>query len=435
MCKKWLTVKTICQKYNVSRSTVNRWIKHKGLPVIKNKGRLFFLKDDTSSWYKKNITLPPKGNNSNLFSLVSLFSGGGGLDIGLDAVGFKTLYATDIDSHSCITLQNAKKLSSNISNGIFKNSKIVQSDIKDISGKNILKSIGLSKGEVDLLAGGPPCQAFSTFGKRQGTEDPRGMMVYEYLRILSEVQPKAFVFENVYGLLTIESGKVFEDLINKLSNPQEDLKYTLSICRLNAVDYGVPQFRDRVFIIGSRDGKKITDIAPITFQKPKLPHQLKWRTVGNAFQGLPLSESNSLPNHLGRKHSERIKRRYAKLLPGERDSKTRINKLDISKPSFTIIVGSNQGGGKGHIHPISPREVTPRESARIQTFPDWWAFSGTSRHPIRQVGNAVPPLLASAVGNAIRKDFFEKEKVAFREILLFLGQEHLFKEEIENGQI
>jgi DNA (cytosine-5)-methyltransferase 1 len=113
---------------------------------------------------------------------------------------------------------------------------------------------------------------------------------------------------------------------------------------------------------------------------------------------------------------------------GERDSHTRINKLDPSRPSFTIIVGSDKGGGKGHIHPFEPREVTPRESARVQCFPDWWEFSGTSRHPIRQIGNAVPSLLGFAVGCAVIENIFKQKPIEFDLAVELLDQRHLFTE-------
>jgi DNA (cytosine-5)-methyltransferase 1 len=112
--------------------------------------------------------------------------------------------------------------------------------------------------------------------------------------------------------------------------------------------------------------------------------------------------------------------------PGQRDNFTRINKLDLKRPSFTIIVGSDKGGGKGHIHPTEAREVTPRESARIQTFPDWWVFTGTVRHPIRQIGNAVPPLLGFAVGNAVMQEIFGKKENSTTSAIELLSQGHLF---------
>lgn len=361
-------------------------------------------------------------------STVSLFSGGGGLDLGMEAVGFDTLYATDIDEHSCITLNAGKESSLSLHRNFLQHATIEQIDANHLEGRDILTKINKKKGEVDLLVGGPPCQAFSVFGKRQGRNDPRGKLVFEYLRILSDIRPKVFVFENVYGLLTIENGKIFEEVCCRLANPCKGLHYELSIHRVNAANYCVPQFRDRVFIIGHIGGKQIETIPALSAEIPDIG-QIKWRTVRDAFRELPKIGTPGVPNHTGRKHSDRIIQRYASLSPGERDSSTRINKLDLNRPSFTIIVGSDKGGGKGHIHPIEPREVTPRESARIQTFPDWWAFSGTSRHPIRQIGNAVPPLLSASVGNAIRENLLGLPRIDFNQIVLSLSQEHLFKED------
>ena len=274
--------------------------------------------------------------------------------------------------------------------------------------------------------GGPPCQAFSVFGKRKGRKDPRGQLVFEYLRILSDIRPKVFVFENVYGLLTIENGKIFEEVCGRLANPCKGLHYELSIHRVNAANYCVPQFRDRVFIIGHIGGKQIKSLPELAAENPGM-NQVKWRTVRDALRGLPVIGTPGIPNHTGRKHSDRIIQRYANLSPGERDSSTRINRLNLNRPSFTIIVGSDKGGGKGHVHPIEPREVTPRESARIQTFPDWWAFSGTSRHPIRQIGNAVPPLLSASIGNAIRENLLGLARIDFDRVVFSLSQEHLFE--------
>lgn len=354
--------------------------------------------------------------------MVSLFSGGGGLDLGLEAVGFQSLFVSDIDEHSCKTLVAGKKEAQKRGKPFLREAIIQQADISNLSGQSILQRAGLKPGEVDLLAGGPPCQAYSVFGQRKGLEDPRGKLSFEYLRLLSEIRPKAFIFENVYGLLTIDKGRIFEELCQQLSNPKKGLKYELSVFRLNARDFGVPQHRDRVFIIGSQSGRKVQNISALTGDES----DLAFRTVGDALRGLPPMGHESVSNHTGRKHSQRIIDRYSGMSAGERDKHTRINKLDPSKPSFTIIVGSDAGGGKGHIHPKEPREVTPRESARIQTFPDWWAFSGTSRHPIRQVGNAVPPLLAAAIGNEIRKDLYNLPAVPIEEIIELLDQQHLF---------
>jgi DNA (cytosine-5)-methyltransferase 1 len=173
-------------------------------------------------------------------------------------------------------------------------------------------------------------------------------------------------------------------------------------------DFGIPQFRSRVFIIGHKNGSKIHPMENTHSATPNLFNNLKpLKTVGNALANMPEPHiAGSLYNHVGRVHSQRIIERYTSLKFGERDSKTRINKLNPDKPSFTIIVGSDKGGGKGHVHPFSPREVTPRESARLQTFPDWWEFHGTGRHVIRQVGNAVPPLFAAQLASHLKEEMF-----------------------------
>ena len=130
-------------------------------------------------------------------SMISLFSGAGGMDLGLEAAGFNSVYVTDIDDHSCRTLEAAKLRSVELDKPFLRFAKVVKADIRDASGRKILRSLKLKQGQVDLLCGGPPCQAFSVFGKRRGREDPRGSLVFDYPRIISEVKPKAFVFENV----------------------------------------------------------------------------------------------------------------------------------------------------------------------------------------------------------------------------------------------
>lgn len=368
----------------------------------------------------KTTKNPPK--------VVSLFTGGGGLDLGLEAAGFTTVFATDIDEHSCITLNENKKRCIRTNKKMLSDAIIVQRDIRELDANFILSQTNLSVGELDLLAGGPPCQAFSVFGKRKGKEDPRGLLAYEYLRLLSDLEPKAFFFENVYGILTIDGGSVFEELCQKLRHPKDGLAYELSVFRLNAADFGVPQFRDRVFIIGNKYGKKINSIEPICGDNNS--NKLAYRTVADGLRLLP-KIGHKIANHTGRKHSERIIQRYSSLEYGERDPKTRINKLHPQRPSFTIIVGSDKGGGKGHVHPFEPREVTPRESARMQTFPDWWEFSGTSRHPIRQVGNAVPPLLSAMIAREIASVFFDRDRKSFSELIDELSLQHLFLEKID----
>ena len=365
---------------------------------------------------------------------ISLFAGGGGLDLGLETAGFQTRFANDIDRYSCATLQLGRVAAKKRGLNFLDQAVVLSADIKTLDGGLILEASRFKRGEVALLSGGPPCQAFSVFGNRKGREDHRGLLVYEYFRLLSQIAPESFVFENVFGLMTVEKGEVFKLACKMLQEPRKGLRYELSVVRLNAANYGVPQYRDRIFIIGSRSGKKIKAVDPLTFDPGSLNSQGKliYRNVGDALRGLPEMNDAYPANHTGRTHSERIVQRYGSMNAGQRDHFTRINKLDLKNPSFTIIVGSDKGGGKGHIHPTLPREVTPRESARIQTFPDWWEFTGTVRHPIRQIGNAVPPLLGFAVGNAVREQIFGLPKISIKSAVKKLSQEHLFPEWYEN---
>jgi DNA (cytosine-5)-methyltransferase 1 len=362
---------------------------------------------------------------------ISLFSGGGGLDLGLEAAGFDTIFASDIDPYSCATLQKGGREALRRNLPFLHNATIHCGDVNNLEGNFIRAATGLGRDSFDLLAGGPPCQAFSVFGNRKGTKDPRGMLVFEYIRILADLKPKAFVFENVYGLLTVEGGEVFKKTLDALAKPASNLRYKITVMRLNSADYGVPQFRDRIFVIGSREGKEVAT-PPVLTNSLGVNGCYPYRTVEMALRGMPELGSKYPANHYGRTHSSRIIKRYDDMVFGERDSHTRINRLDPKRPSYTIIVGSDKGGGKGHIHPYLPREVSPRESARIQTFPDWWEFVGTVRHPIRQIGNAVPSLLGYAVGSAIMKSIFAIEPRPLKEAIKLLEQEHLFTELYED---
>jgi DNA (cytosine-5)-methyltransferase 1 len=230
-------------------------------------------------------------NKSKPLKLVSLFSGGGGLDLGLEAAGFETVFATDIDHHSCQTLQKGKEKAMKLGKPFLSNAVIHEGDILSLSSNELMKKANLKPGQTDLLAGGPPCQAFSVFGKRLGIKDPRGQLPHQYIRLLSDLRPKSFVFENVFGLLTIHGGETFRELCQILSNPTKGLSYEISVHRLNAADYGVPQSRDRVFIIGSRIGKSLSSIPALCFDKTKEIKDKKHfrkRTVADAFKGLPL---------------------------------------------------------------------------------------------------------------------------------------------------
>ena len=349
---------------------------------------------------------------------LSLFSGGGGLDIGFSAAGFNIACSSDIDPYSCKTL-----LINSGKRPFYKHAIALPADINQISAASLLEPAGLSDSAIDLIVGGPPCQAFSVFGRRKGLGDPRGNLVWEYLRIIKEVKPQAFVFENVAGLKSIHGGNLFQEILEALS---VNGLYTVADHSYQVADFGIPQFRDRIFFIGTKNGIKVPKMVP-THGDGELFDNRKYRTVGEALSGLPAIGSNSqIRNHYGREHSQRIVNRYKSLVFGERDPKTRINKLHPERPSYTIIVGSDKGGGKGHVHPYEPREVTPRESARMQTFPDWWEFAGTGRHVIRQVGNAVPPLFAAILAEHVKYHVFQaSKKRSYSELVEILGLDYL----------
>lgn len=341
----------------------------------------------------------------NTINTLGLFSGGGGLDLGFAAAGFNVVLSSDIDSHSCKTLiiNQGKK-------DFLHEHPVLCEDIRNINNKTIKTQ--LAGKSIDFIIGGPPCQAFSVFGRRKGLEDPRGNLVFEYARIIEEIEPEAFLFENVAGLKTIHDGALYSELFETLSIGG---KYAISAHEYEVADFGIPQFRRRVFFIGTKAKKNIPHMVATHTPPNSLFNAHKpFNTVASALAGLPTPITDwkrgpFLNGHVGRKHSERIKERYETLRFGERDHKTRINKLNPDRPSFTIIVGSDNGGGKGHVHPFEAREVTPRESARIQTFPDWWEFYGTGRHIIRQVGNAVPPVFAGLIANHVAKEIFNED--------------------------
>jgi DNA (cytosine-5)-methyltransferase 1 len=350
-----------------------------------------------------------KAEPEKKYYAISLFSGAGGFDIGIEAAGFTTKLCTDIDLHSCQTLQNNKeKLKGDTVRPFLSEAVIKQKNIKDYTTEEILKDAGLKKGEVSLVYGGPPCQSFSVFGLRKGMEDPRGTLLWDYLRIIQEIEPECFIFENVAGLLTIDDGNVFRTFLDELSKDANgEKKYNVQHYLLDTASFGVPQYRSRIIVYGSK--KHTISCPPKTHRinnNDADENLLPAVTVREALSGLPPAGSAKPANHTGRVHGKAVIDRYADLVFGERDSKTRVNRLNPDKPSFTIVVGSDKGGGKGHVHPFEAREVTPRESARLQSFPDYWEFTGTSRHPIRQVGNAVPPVFAAAVGAHLLKEAF-----------------------------
>ncbi|MDR2338918.1 MAG: DNA cytosine methyltransferase [Deltaproteobacteria bacterium] len=359
---------------------------------------------------------------------ISLFSGAGGFDLGIEAAGFSTKLCTDQDPHSCLTLKsNSFRLRRHPRFDFLSEATVSCRDISAYSSSDMLADAGLRAGEVALVYGGPPCQAFSIFGRRKGMDDPRGTLLWEYLRVIKDIRPDCFIFENVPGLLTILGGEIFKRFAEELSAPAgDDPGYGISWHLLDAASFGVPQHRLRLILFGRRGDPLPCPTATHGAAGCNPTGLLPLVTVQDALGSLPEPEEAKLPNHSGRVHGQEVRDRYGSLQYGQRDERTRINRLNPHTPSFTIVVGSNNGGGKGHVHPKSPREVTPRESARLQSFPDFWEFSGMGRHVISQVGNAVPPLFAAALGShLLREAFGEIDAPGHDALLGQLGLDYL----------
>ena len=327
------------------------------------------------------LTPPRKGNG---LGYVSVFCGGGGLDLGFAAAGFQPLFSSDVVPTYCDTIR--QNLGGHIAEA---------HDIRELSGKTVLSRVGSS---VDVVIGGPPCQSFSILGARKSTADPRGQLVYEYARFIREIGPKAFLFENVPGLLTVNKGRDWEEL---LAFFESETGYHIQWTKLNSVWYGAPQHRQRVIAIGFKQKTNANKFRwpqraySESAERPELGKPLP-RMAGSAFEDV-----DGLPNQILREHCERVRLRYSQIEQGGRDRKDHTDRVHPEKPSGTVLVGSGAGGGRPFIHPTEHRHITVREAARLQTFPDWWVFAGGPTAAYRQVGNAVPPLMARAIAQQI----------------------------------
>ena len=316
------------------------------------------------------------------FTHASLFCGGGGLDLGLGFAGFRTVVANDIAPAF------VKSVTSNIPNAVG-----LVKDVFCLSKKELLDAA--RREDIDLVSAGPPCQAFSILGMRGALDDPRGKLTLKYFDLISKIRPKAFLFENVPGILSVNSGEDWQRLLQFV---KEVTGYQIYWTKLNAVDFGIPQFRERVFVVGFA--------SPVPFEFPSLP-------TGPGAQELVIAGNlktpsswalefvEDLPNQRIRPHGSRVKGRYAQVSQGSRDATDHTDRIHPDYPSGTVLVGSAAGGGRPHIHPTENRVLTVREAARLQSFPDWFIFHGTTTAQYRQVGNAVPPLLAYEVGKAV----------------------------------
>lgn len=338
--------------------------------------------------------------------VISLFSGAMGLDIGLSEAGLDVVIGQDFDP-SCVATMQA--------NG----HRVLGGDITKISSQELLNLSDMKKGEPFMICGGPPCQPFSTAGKRLGINDPRGSLFMDYVRMVDEIRPRFFVFENVKGLLSAklrdEDGKETDSLVlDVILHEFSCLHYRMVYGVLDAVDYGVPEFRERFIMIGSRDNEDVFLPVPTHFYMHQNP-EYRWKTLGETIRDL---ESN--PGECEVFSPERQK--YLAMIPeggNWKDLPDNVvrdamggayesgggkvgfyRRLSYSQPSPTVVTSPVQKATM-MCHPTQLRPLSVKEYARIQQFPDDWRFTGTLAAKYRQIGNAVPIGLGKAIGKTV----------------------------------
>jgi len=349
--------------------------------------------------------------------VVSLYTGAGGLDYGFEAAGFETRVAIDLDPDCCETIRMNRSWH------------VIQGDIVDVSSQTILGSAGLKPGEVPVLIGGPPCQPFSKSAYWRGDtgrlRDPRANTLREFMRCVNDMLPEVFLLENVHGLRYSgkEEGFIYILRLTEEINRSRGTNYRIAWAVLNAADYGVPQIRQRLFLVGHREGKVFQFPAPthaqgadvgdqsLSEEGSRLPYMTAWDAIGDLGDpdedGLEVTGrwADLLPTiPEGENYLWHTDRKGGLPLFGWR---TRywsfLLKLAKSRPSWTIQ--AEPGPAIGPFH-WKNRRLSTQEMARLQTFPDGLKFAGNRRSRQRQLGNAVPSLLAEILARAIGEQFF-----------------------------
>jgi len=343
-------------------------------------------------------------------SVISLYTGVGGLDFGFEAAGFRTVAALEVDPVCCKHIRLNRRWP------------LIEADIHGVSSRRILGKAGLRRGEVDVLIGGPPCQPFSkssywATGDSARLDDPRAGTLGAYLRVLRDVRPRAFLLENVRGLTYQGKDEGLHFLLRGIEqiNHRSRTRYTVSWATLNSADYGVPQNRERVFLVGCRDGTRFSFPSPTHSESVdgELFSKLEpYRTAWDALGDLPQDPDDSYLQ---------VRGRWGDLLPtipeGEnylwhtsrgggfplfgwrRRFWTFLLKLAKNRPAWTIQ--AQPGPATGPFHWRS-RRLSAQELCRLQTFPDGLRFDCGLSEVQRMLGNAVPSLLAEVLAREIR---------------------------------
>jgi DNA (cytosine-5)-methyltransferase 1 len=325
---------------------------------------------------------------SNSPTMYAFFAGGGGLHLGFERAGFRLALATDIEPMAAATHElNSPDVP------------FLLGDIRKLSAADLIKAAGGIR--PDIIVGGPPCQGFSTLGDKL-SGDPRNVLFATYAHLVEELQPRFVVIENVKTLVTLYGGK-FKDYIIETF---ERAGYNMHWAVLDAADYGVPQIRKRVIFFGTRHDAEFAFPSPTHGVLGASLHAKCWDAIGDLS-----GKGKEVPNHLSLTHSDRVVARYRLIpeggrlppphaLPAEIRRKNFGNtykRLHRDRPALTMVPGNNAFP----IHPMLDRSLTPREAARLQTFPDGHIFAGDRRRQCILVGNAVPPLLAQRIAESV----------------------------------
>ena len=351
--------------------------------------------------------------------MIDLFAGVGGLSLGFENCGFEVVLANEYDA--------------SIAEAYIRNRNHPRMIVNDITRLPIEETFAPLRGMVDLVVGGPPCQGFSQKGQRKTIKDPRNFLFKYFVDVVATVQPKYFVMENVPNLLTAEGGYFKNEIVSLFSA----LGYVLTSDVLCAADYGVPQYRRRAFVIGKRttgEGVKFPEkvaervtiwdaISDLAYLKSGEGEEIQEyiTSVQSDYQKLMRKDSCRLFNHVATNHSktalERLKMIPPKggkeYLPEEHLTKSIYSgtwcRMDADDASVTITTRFDTPSSGRFTHPFLHRAITVREAARIQSFPDSFHFFGTKTSQMKQVGNAVPPLLAQAIAQAIVEDMHKEQ--------------------------
>jgi DNA (cytosine-5)-methyltransferase 1 len=353
-------------------------------------------------------------NGKAKYNVVSLFSGAMGLDLGLEQAGLHTAVCVEMDKLACQTIRENTSIP------------VIEGDISKVSTDEILIAAKLKRKDVFMVVGGPPCQAFSTAGKRLSLQDFRGNVIVNYLRVVEEIAPPYFILENVRGMLSTPLNAVPSEYENEygsmttipgsivyfLWNEFSKMGYELSFTLFNSANYGVPQIRERVIIFGSKKGR--IPLPSPTHSETGFETGKKWVTIAEAFKGLGKQDQYF-------ELTERMKRFVGMLKEGENwtDLPKELQKeamgksfelnggktgfyrrLAFNRPSPTLLTSPVMNATL-LAHPTELRSLSVQEYARIQQFPDTWKLKGKLTDIFKQIGNAVPTGLGYAAGRAI----------------------------------